>query len=182
MAEIATIGGGGVATTGGGSLSAPGSGTLVTGDVRIGDIRGYSALVQAGADQLQSLLSGIGPTGLALVSEFMHVADHMRQIAVELIANAAKTGDDGWDAATVAAARHQANRASALAMQAETDATDLQDFLTTRRARQRELARQLADAAQNTIDTVNDGHARIERAVKENSVQPAPRTDQYANR
>jgi hypothetical protein len=182
MAQIATTGGGGVATTGGGSLASPGSGTLVAGDVRIGDIRSYSAEVQSGADQLQSFLSGIGPTGLALVTEFEHLAHHMREIANELIGNASKTGSDGWDSATVDAARQQAGRATAVAVQAETDAKDLRDFLETRRARQRELARQLAESAQNTIDTVNDGHARLERAVKENPVQPAPRTDQYANR
>ena len=182
MGELATSSGGGLATSGGGSLASPGSGTLTAGDVRIGDIRAYSAEVQAGAEQLQSFLSGIGPTGLALVTEFEHLAHHMREIANELIGNANKTGSDGWDPATVQAARQQAARATAVAVQAETDAKDLRDFLETRRACQRELARQLAVAAQDTITTVNDGHARIERAVKENSVQPAPRTEQYANR
>ncbi len=174
--------GGGLATTGGGSLASPAGGTVAAGDVRIGDIRRYSAEVEQGANQLVTYLDGIGEPGRVVITEYQHLAQHMRDIANELISNANNVQSDGWDANTVTAARHQANRAIAIANEAEAAAKEIEDLLTAKRTRLRELAGQLATAAVATVETVNDGHGNLERAVQANPVDPAPRTDQYQNR
>ncbi len=174
--------GGGLATTGDGSLTSPRGGAVVAGDVRIGNIRGYSAEVEQGAGELVRYLDGLGENGLKIITEFEHLAQHMREIANELISNANNVQGDGWDPATVSAARHQANRATAIANEAEAAAKELRELLETKRTRLRELAGQLGTAAADTITTVNDGHANLERAVRSNPVQPAPRTDQYQSR